>query len=99
MKPKSEYQNLVLNCAERGKALARTMANNGVFEPLYLYCRPSQPNQPGELLLVRDSESAPHGYQLVTGEGLRGNISYESYFTWVFDRAKRTPILSLEVAA
>lgn len=95
MKPETEYKTLISNCAEQGKALARAMANDGTFEPLYLYYCASQPSQPGELLFVRDSELAPNGYQLVTGEGLRGNVPYEFYFNWAYNRARRAPILSI----
>lgn len=89
-----EYQTLVAECAEQGKALMRMLANDGVIEPLYLYCRHSEPGKPGRLFLVRDSAPVPPGVQLVTGEGLRSNVPYENYFTWVFERAKRAPILA-----
>ena len=93
-----EYDELVKACAEQGKALARTMAANGHIEPLYLYHRPSQAGRPGTLLLIRDSVPVlPYtGLELTTGEGLRGNVPYEQYFQWVYDRARRAPILSIE---
>jgi hypothetical protein len=69
------------------------LANEGIIEPLYLYCRPSEPGRSGRLMLVRDSAPAPEGTLLVTPEGLRGNVPYEAYFQWVYDRAKRAPIL------
>lgn len=90
-----EYDALVQECAEQGRALARMLANEGLIEPLYLYYRPSvQGKGPGRLMLVRDSAPVPEGVELVTGEGLRGNVPYENYFQWVYDRARRTPILS-----
>jgi hypothetical protein len=96
----TEYQNLVKECAEQGKALARMMAADGTIEPLYLYHRPSKPGKPGKLLLIRDSKTPtdPGAFDLVltTGEGLRGNVPYEGYFQWVYDRAKRAPILAIE---
>jgi hypothetical protein len=90
-----EYKKLVSECAEQGKALSRSMANNGALEALYLYCRESEPGKPGALFLVRDSAPNPYGYKLVTGEGLRSNVPYENYFQWVHDRAKRARILSM----
>jgi hypothetical protein len=90
----TEYQTLVAECAEQGKALMRMLANDGTIEPLYLYCRHGEPGKSGRLFLVRDSAPVPPGVQLVTGEGLRSNVPYEHYFTWVFDRAKRAPILA-----
>lgn len=89
-----EYSKLVHECAEQGKSLARQLSNEGTFEPLYLYARPSEPGNPGRLFLVRDSAPNPHGYELVTGEGLRGNVPHENYFQWVYERARRAPILS-----
>ena len=90
----NEYRDLVTKCAEQGKALARAMANDGTLEPLYLYCRKSEPGKAGRLFLVRDSAPNPYGYELVTGEGLRSNVPYDSFFTWVYERAKRAPILA-----
>ena len=94
-----EYSQRVKECAEQGKALARMMAADGRIEPLYLYHRPSKPGQPGRLFLARDSAPVPPGVELTTGEGLRGNVPYEHYFQWVYDRARRAPILSMETTA
>lgn len=96
-----EYQQLVQDCAEQGKALARQLASDGALEPLYLYARPSRNGQgPGRLLLVRQSKRPPPhadlGLQLVTGEGLRSNVPFENYFAWVWERARRAPILSFK---
>ena len=87
------YDQLVRECAEQGKALARMLANDGTLEPLYLYSRASTETTDGALFLVRDSAPVPPGVELVTGEGLRGNIPYNAYFQWVYDRARRAPIL------
>lgn len=90
-----EYKNLVSECAEQGKALMRMLANEGILEPLYLYGRRSEAGKgPGKLMLVRDSAPVPEGVEMVTGEGLRVNVPYDSYFQWVHDRAKRFPCLS-----
>lgn len=91
-----EYDQLVNECAEQGKALARQLANEGIFEPLYLYARPSQPGSPGRLFLVRDSAPNPHGHELVTGEGLRSNVPLTKFYQWIHERAKRAPILSVD---
>jgi len=52
-----------------------------------------------DCFLVRDSAPNPYGYKLVTGEGLRANVPYESYFNWIFERARRVPILATEETA
>lgn len=90
-----EYKQIVSECVEQGKALSRYMANNGIFEPMYLYFRRSQEGKgSGKLFLVRDSAPNPFGYELVTGEGLRANVPFENYYTWIYERARRCPILS-----
>lgn len=90
-----EYRRLVQDCANQGRALAQKLANEGIIEPLYLYCRPAvQGKGSGRLMLVRDSAPNPEGLQLVTGEGLRTNVEFSRYFQWVFERAKRAPIMS-----
>lgn len=91
-----EYDQLVNDCAEQGRALARQLASQGIFEPLYLYARPSQPGNPGRLFLARDSAPNPHGYELVTGEGLRSNVPFAKFYQWIHERAKRAPILSID---
>lgn len=90
----SEYQMIVAECAEQGKALMRKLASDGIIEPLYLYARKSEPGKSGRLFLVRDSAPVSPGVELVTGEGLRSNVPYESYFMWVHERARRAPILA-----
>lgn len=94
-----EYTTLVRECAAQGESLARIMANDGTLEPLYLYCRKSTGAQSGRLFLARDSATIPNDVELVTGEGLRSNVPYDAFFQWVYDRAKRAPILSYVVRA
>ncbi len=90
-----EFALLVSECADQGKRLASQLANEGIFEPLYLYYRASEPGKgPGKLFLVRDSAPTPAGVKLATGEGLRGNVPYDHYYQWVHDRATRCPILA-----
>ena len=91
----TEYRALVSMAAEQAKALAVELANNGRFEPLYLYCRPSKPGHAGCLWFVPDSEEPPAGFHLVTGEGLRGNVPYVAYWGWIYERARRAPILAV----
>lgn len=95
----NEYFEKVQECAEQGQALARQMAAEGNNEPLYLYCRPSEPGKPGRLMLARDSAPVPPGVQLVTGEGLRSNVPFADYFRWIVERARRAPVLAIEEAA
>lgn len=88
-----EYDEIVEDCANQGKSLMMQLTKNGSPETLYLYVRPSTETHSGKLLLARDSESNPGKLQLVTGEGLRINIPYADYYQWVWDRARRAPVL------
>ena len=72
----------------------RQMMNSGTVEPLYLVYRPSVADETGELFLVRDGAPNVYNYPRVTGEALRGDIPFDAYFTWIYERAKRAPVLS-----
>jgi hypothetical protein len=89
----SDYDQMVHECAEQGKALMQMLCNAGTLEPLYLYCRKSTETKNGKLYLVRDSRGAPDGCELVTGEGLRINVPYSNYFNWIWENARRAPIM------
>jgi hypothetical protein len=90
---------MVKKCADCGSHDAQKMANAGIFEPLYLYFKPSSETENGVLKLIPDSETAPDGFELATGEGLRGNVPFSEYFSWVRARVNRLPILAYGVAA
>jgi hypothetical protein len=85
---------MVNTCAEAGKLLAQQLAARGEFQPLYLYFKKSTEKECGELVLVADNQTAPDGFELATGEGLRSNVPYVNYFQWVRDRIGRLPILA-----
>ena len=88
---------LVKTCADSGVKTAQDTANAGNFEPLYLYYKPSTDKENGVLTLVPDSVTAPHGFELATGEGLRCNVPFNEYFRWVRARVNRLPILAYGV--
>lgn len=90
-----EYRYHVSLAANQAHALAVELASAGRFEPLYLYYRRSQIGRAGCLMFFADGDAPPEGFELVTGDGLRGNVPYANYWQWVFDRAKRAPILSI----
>jgi hypothetical protein len=91
----SEYRSLVSLAANQAEALAKNNAAAGRFEPLYLYCRPSAPGKAGCLMFFSDSDTVLPEFELVIGEGLRGNVPYSNYWQWVYDRARRSPILAI----
>ena len=91
----ADYRKLVADCADQGRALAQRIAMDGVSEPLYLYARESTPDTPGRLFLVRDSAPNPYRYTLVTPEGLRTNVPYDRYYTWIYERAKQARIMPI----
>jgi hypothetical protein len=90
-----DYRNKVQAAATQAKHHNQRAVAAGVLEPLYLYARPSTIEQDGALLLVSDSATPPDGYQLQSPEGLRANIPYDKYFTWVYERAKCARILKI----
>ena len=83
--------NLALDCANKGASMVQQTMNT---EPLYLYYKPSTEAENGVLRLVFDSETAPDGFILATGEGLRSNVPYENYYQWVRSRISLLPILA-----
>jgi hypothetical protein len=88
-----EYDGIVEDCANQGRSLMLQLTNNGAPETLYLYVRPSTETHSGKLLLARDSAPNPEKLELVTGEGLRINIPYSEYYKWVWNRARRAPVM------
>lgn len=94
MEYEKTYSAIVADCAEQGKSLSRKICNDGISEALYLYVKPATETENGRLFLARDSAPNPYGYKLVTGEGLRANVPYEQYYSWIADRAKREPLFA-----
>lgn len=89
-----EYDLIVAECATQGKALMRQLTADGQAQALYLYARPSTPGKRGRLMLARQDAPVPDGVVLVTGEGLRTNVPYDNYYAWIWDRARRAPVMS-----
>jgi uroporphyrinogen-III decarboxylase len=85
---------MVTDCANAGQKLSQSLAMMGNMDALYLYYKPSSPTENGVLQLVPDSATAPDGFVLATGEGLRCNVAYSDYFRWVKARVNRLPILA-----
>jgi hypothetical protein len=92
----TEYRNIVQACATQGQATAQRLAAKGNPQRLYLYARTSQPNMPGRLFLCQGDRPPPEGYDLVTPEGLRSDAPYENFFTWIYDRARRAPVMAID---
>jgi hypothetical protein len=89
-----EWNKLVTNCSEKAQKLAQDNANNGNYEPLYLYYKHSTEWENGDLLMVPDSKKAPEGYILATGLGLKCNVPFYFYWNWIKDNSSRLPILA-----
>lgn len=96
-----DYQKVVRDmvqaCAEAAKKIVQAQAIAGNLEPMYLYYTRSTAQKHGELLMVGDSAAAPVGYELATGDGLRCDVPYDSYFSWVHLRSARLPILAWDI--
>ena len=91
-----EYTAIVKACADHGQTIAQQLAVTGNPQSLYLYALPSQPGKPGRLLLIPDSEPAPTGGELLTPEALRTSEPYGNFFTWIYDRARRAPVMAID---
>lgn len=89
-----KFNDIVTNCETKGRELSQKNAMQGITEPLYLYFKKSTETENGELLLISDSDSAPDGFELATGEGLRCNVPYSNYWAWIRERSTRLPILA-----
>lgn len=87
-------RKMVFKCTEAGKSRVQMNAMLGILEPMHLYYRRSTEFVNGDLLLVPDGDSAPTGYELATGEGLRCDVPYDRYFNWVITRVSRLHILA-----
>jgi hypothetical protein len=94
MKPFAQFNDIVSACAEAGQKLAQDRANNGFYEPLYLYFRRSTEKENGGLILVAESSQPPEEFELATGEGLRCNVPLSNYWVWIRERSMRLPILA-----
>ena len=91
----AEFFSLVQEAAEQVAKMNQMAALSGRFETSYLYAFPSEQGKgPGKLVLIPESEEAPEGATLVTGEGLRCHVPYSNYFAWIKQRSRRAPILS-----
>ena len=92
------YEKIIIDlcndCAKTAINTVQSLTDNGIFEPLYLYYKPSTEKFNGVLTLIPDSLPPPEGYELATGEGLRANIPFNEYFRWVKARVNRLPILA-----
>jgi hypothetical protein len=90
-----EFISLVQDAAVQAARMNQKAALSGRLETLYLYAFPSEQGKgPGKLVLIPDSEKAPDGAVLVTGEGLQCSVPYHNYFDWIAQRSRRAPILS-----
>ena len=85
-------------CAENGKKVAQEAAMVGTFQPLFLYFKKASETENGDLVLVPDQSKAPDGFELATGESLRGNVPYDRFYQWVRERVSRLPLLAPCVA-
>ncbi len=97
MKPFEQFNDIITNCETKGKQLSQKLANMGIMEPMYLYYKKSTATENGELMLIGDSDMPPAGFELATGEGLRCNVPYSNYWTWIRDRSLRLPILAWDI--
>ena len=97
MKPFEIFNDIVTACETEGIALSQKLASLGNMEPMYLYYKKATATENGKLILIGDSDKQPIGYELVTSEGLRCNVPYSNYWTWIREKSLRLPILAWDI--
>lgn len=90
----SRINAIIEPCHAALTAGAIDRSNNGVNVCAFLYYQPSTEKDEGKLSFFFDEETAPDGWVLATGEGLRGNIPFAEYRRWIRSRVSRLPILA-----
>lgn len=93
MSNQSVFVALVQKCAERGERLVQQHAVCGDVRAMRLFYKPSSGKTPGDLLLLAVGVPSPQGYQLGCDDEMKGNIPYDRYFQWVYERSTRLPVL------
>lgn len=92
----ARVRDMCREASTAGQDRAKQLARAGIPVCFYLFYKPATAKEDGKLQLVLDDEPSPAGYELATGEGLRGNIPYDCFTDWIHARSTRLPILSWE---
>ena len=81
-----EYMEIVRRAAKETEELFRT----GVVYRVHFYFKP------GEIKPFADGVEAGKGWELAFSEAMSSAVPYSHYFTFIHDRARRTPCLTGE---
>ena len=93
MKSWERFSDMVTAAEEAGHERAQQLVREGRMPTLYLYYKKADGDGDGALTMLDDSDAVPDGWILATGEGLRCNLSYGEYWSWIRARAMNIPIL------
>jgi hypothetical protein len=93
MKTEDTYKQIVAACAAAGVRAQQRLTTYGTPMRLYLYYRESDEASPGTLSLLTERQKPDPDMYLATAEHLPVTVPYDSYFQWVYDRARSAPIL------
>lgn len=93
MKSWERFGDMVTAAEEAGQERARQLVREGRMPTLYLYYKATDGGKDGALTMFDDSDTVPEGWTLATSEGLRCNLSYGEYWSWIRARALTLPIL------
>lgn len=91
--PTPDFIKLVDQCAKEAVVSSRSRSEDGTWEPLRLYYIPSEPGTQGRLILVHRNDPVPEGAVIGCHELIEGNVPFENYFNWVFERSQSLPVL------
>ena len=75
------------------KRLWDALTQTGGIGALYLYFKPSTADTPGDILFVREEDSADDGWQCADPQAYRGNLTTEQATRRILQALKRLPIL------
>ena len=66
-------------------------------DAVYLYYSPGRPKLWGALFVFRQSKAIPLGYELANNERIPRSLTVPELRAWIYERAKRLPLLPVEV--
>ncbi len=88
------YRSLVKTCAEMGENLMKRNSGTGRVQPMALHYKRCTDTEMGVLCLVFEGTPFEPGFELAAPDSLPCGLPYDRYFSWVYERCLRLPILA-----
>ena len=87
------YQQMISDAADLWMSTASRRAMSGLYDPLYLYMKPSTPTKYGELFWLTAQEQGKAGWELVTAEGFGPHLNRQQVRNKIADLTRRCPLI------